>query len=946
MSSLSTTPNGGSDRGGWPISRREALRLLAAQMALAVSGCGKPDEEILPYIRQPERVVPGEPLRFATTLPLAGYGRGAVGVCIDGRPIKLWGNRSHPASLGATDVFTEAAIFGLYDPDRSRTVLQDGAIASWDMLLKALLPRRDAWRQNRREGLRLLTGRITSPTLLRQIDLLLAQNPGARWHAYEPIDDDAERAGTILAYGRPLTPLPRLGDADIVLTLDADPLGPGPDQIRNARAWSERRSRLDGLTRHYAVEAAPTLTGIKADERISLHPNRIEEIAAAVANAFGAGLPKPDLPRDVARFVEGCTRDLAERSGLVLGGRTLSPECHALVHWINARLRAPVDFIEPVDTVRGRSPDRLDALAEDLHGGRVETLVVLGANPVFDAPAELDMAAALKRATFSLHLGPYRDETAALCSWHVPESHALESWSDLRARDGTASVVQPLIRPLYDTRTAHDLLAILSGRMDAKTYDLVRETWRTVAGDDFETWWRKVLHDGVIAGTAATPLSVAVPAVPEIKPSRPSDGLAIVLRPSDAVWDGRFANNAWLQECPSPIAKQVWGNALALGPEEARKRDLAEGDVVRIEFGGKAIEAPVAIIAGHAPGVASLALGYGRMRAGAIGTGVGVSAYPLRSLADPWLVQSVRLSKADRRDEILNTQNYVRLDGSRRDLFPTISIAQIAAGAAVPQTPEKPPSLYPDWSYEGHAWGMVIDTAACIGCNACVVACQAENNVPVVGPEEIAQGRDMHWLRIDIYDHGTAERPQPGFQPVPCMHCEQAPCEPVCPVAASVHDHEGLNAQVYNRCVGTRFCEANCPYKVRRFNFFAYADGQEYANLGAEPFKAQKNPEVTVRTRGVMEKCTYCVQRISRARRAAEREHRPLADGEVTTACQDACPTRAITFGDLNLAGSAVQAGKKGPRHYVLLGHLGTRPRTTYLAEVKNPNPMLTGEGK
>ena len=403
----------------------------------------------------------------------------------------------------------------------------------------------------------------------------------------------------------------------------------------------------------------------------------------------------------------------------------------------------------------------------------------------------------------------------------------------------------------------------------------------------------------MIAGSTAKPVVVAGPRLPTIQPARAPDGLTVVLRPDDCLWDGSFANNAWLQECPKPITKQVWGNALALGPADAQRLGLVTGDLVRIEAQGRAVTGPVIVEPGHAPGVASLTLGYGRGRAGKIGTAVGCNTYALRTSDAPWMIDGVRLTKTGEMQEILNTQNYVRLQGEVRALYPVISLSDLAAGGSVGNETRPLPSLYPPWTSQGAAWGMVIDAAACIGCNACVVACQAENNVPVVGPEEIAHGRDMHWLRVDLYDHGTPEQPKPGFQPVPCMHCEQAPCEPVCPVAASVHDSEGLNVQVYNRCVGTRFCEANCPYKVRRFNFFAYADGQEYGNLGAEPLKAQKNPEVTVRTRGVMEKCTYCVQRISRARRAAETRGSPHRDGEVTTACQNACPTRAITFGDL-----------------------------------------------
>jgi molybdopterin-containing oxidoreductase family iron-sulfur binding subunit len=455
----------------------------------------------------------------------------------------------------------------------------------------------------------------------------------------------------------------------------------------------------------------------------------------------------------------------------------------------------------------------------------------------------------------------------------------------------------------------------------------------------------------VVPDSAAAPLTFGPPKLPAIADApAESNGLTLVLRADPCMWDGSYANNAWLQELPKPLTKQVWGNAIGLPPEEARRLGLRGGDLVRVQAGEHSVEAAVEIEPGHAAGVASLTLGYGRSRAGAIGNGVGANAYLLRRDESPWVLRNVTLHKAGRRRDILTTQNVVRApqDLTEDELqrrFPVLSLAALAQGDRPDAQTGPLPTLLSGRPLPPaeHAWAMVIDASICIGCNACVIACQAENNVPVVGPEEVARGRQMHWLRVDVYDHGTAERPEPGFQPVPCMHCEHAPCEPVCPVAASVHDGEGLNVQVYNRCIGTRFCQANCPYKVRRFNFFGYADGQEYANLGFDPYKAQKNPEVTVRARGVMEKCTYCVQRISAARRASERNHSPIAADEVTTACQDACPTRAIVFGDLAEPNAEVNERKRDARHYALLGHLGTRPRTTYLARLRNPNSAVGG---
>ncbi len=948
-------------KGGSGFSRRDALRLLAAHMTAALAACARPDESIVPYVRMPERITPGEPLRFATALSLSGYGRGVLVTSIDGRPIKVAGNPRHPASLGATDAFAEADILSLYDPDRSRAVQHEGEIAAWDTLLQALVPVRQRMSEQEGEGFRLLTGRVTSPTLARQLGDLLARYPKAIWHAHEPIDGEAARRGAEIAFGRPVSILPRLRGAEVIVTLDADPIGPGPDQVRNARTFGPGRTARardagDGaatMSRVYALETAPTLTGAQADHRVALAPHLVEEAALALANALGAGLRAAALPQEAAHLVEAAAADLQARKGhaLVLGGDTLSAPSHALVHWINARLEAPLDLIAPVDHPDGREPASLEALARDLDAGAVQTLVILDTNPVYTAPADLNFAAALAKAPLRLHVGRYADETAARCNWHVPLSHPLESWSDIRATDGTASIIQPLIRPLYGSRTVHEIMAALLDQSEQRAYELVRETWMPLASGDFEAWWTAALRAGVVPDSAAAKLELDAPQLPTIPDALPPpEGLALVLRPDACTWDGSYANNAWLQELPKPLTKQVWGNAVGLGPAQARRLGLQRGDIVRVQAGALSAEASIEIEAGVADGVASLTLGYGRSRAGAIGNRVGANAYALRHADSPWVLRNIVLQKTGRRGEILITQNRVR---SGQELapdelqarFPILGPATLPQGAKSVEQTAPLPSLLPDRPLPAaeHAWAMTIDTSLCIGCNACVVACQAENSVPVVGPEEVARGRQMHWLRVDVYDHGTAERPRPGFQPVPCMHCEHAPCEPVCPVAASVHDGEGLNVQVYNRCIGTRFCQANCPYKVRRFNFFGYADGQEYANLGFETYKAQKNPEVTVRARGVMEKCTYCVQRISAARRAGEREHRTLRDDEVTTACQDACPTRAIVFGDLTQANAAVNERKRDARHYALLGHLDTRPRTTYLARLHNPNPAAEG---
>ncbi|HVV92308.1 MAG TPA: 4Fe-4S dicluster domain-containing protein [Hyphomicrobiales bacterium] len=984
-------------------SRRDALKLLAAAVATAAAGCSAPPEELVPYVDMPEGLVPGEPRYYATALPLGGWARGVLGKTVDGRPIKVEGNPRHPASLGATDVFMQAAIMDLYDPARSQTVENAGQVATWPAFRAALAGRLAT------PGTRiaLLTGRLTSPTARRQIKALTARYPTLAWHVHEAAEDAAAAAGAAMAFGQPARVVPRLGDAAVVLTLDADPLGPGPMQVLHGRGFSRERTarRNDGrFVRLYAVESTPTLTGASADHRLALTPAAIGDFARLVAERLGAisppalrgrssrpgeatasrvnGTPSSQAeppapaypppqpspargqgvvaapgPGDWERFAAAVASDLMRAKGhaLVLAGPTQPPEIHALAHRMNGQLQAPVEVY--ADPLAGEGAADLASLVAAMRAGTVDALVILDANPVYDAPADLGFAAALRRVPLVVHAGPYRDETGAAASWHLPLSHAFESWSDLLAPDGTASIVQPLIRPLHDSRGLHEILAMLGGAEEPKGYDLVRATWQARhPGPGFEDWWRKALHDGVVADTrfpaiasdakqsGATGAAPAGPGLLRRAAPRNDGETTLVFLPDHSAWDGRFAANPWLQECPRPMTTEVWGNALGLGPDDARRLGLDSGDVVTITVAARTLTAPVCIQEGHAPGVASLTLGYGRTQAGPIGTGLGVSAYTLRTSGAPWAPAGVTIAKAQGRAALLATQHQFKLDAETRDILPTIGLAEVVGSTVTPKGAPGP-SLYPAVAYDGYAWAMVIDTTRCIGCNACIVACQSENNVPVVGPDEIAVGRDMHWLRIDAYRDATSRAPGPGFQPVPCMHCEKAPCEPVCPVEASVHDSEGLNVQVYNRCIGTRFCEANCPYKVRRFNFFGYADGQEYADLGADLVKAAHNPDVTVRARGVMEKCTYCVQRISRARRTAEKENRSIREGEVVTACQAACPTEAIVFGDRNAASDPVSRLATEPHHYALLAELDTRPRTTYLKRVRNPNPALEGEG-
>jgi molybdopterin-containing oxidoreductase family iron-sulfur binding subunit len=927
------------------IDRRKALALLAGGLASTLTSCGPPAEEIVPYVTMPEGVTPGLPLQFATAVPLSGYAQGVLATSYDGRPTRLDGNPKHPTSGGAIDIFAQAEIMSLYSPDRAQAVGHGDDIAAWSAFEGALAAQLAKEKARHGAGLRIVTGRITSPTLIRQLRALGEIFPEARWLRHEPIDDDATRAGTKLAFGQPYDLLPHIDRARTVLTLDADVLGPGPHQVLNAAAFAKVRqsqSLPEAFLRLYAVESMWRLTGANADERLALHPALMGNVALHIARALGAQVETGELPEHARRFVEAAANDLTTHKGqaMVLAGDTQSPEVHALCHWINAQLAAPVDLIPPVDINDKSHARSLQELVDDLDAGRARTLIVIDCNPVYASPSDLKIGDLFDKAEFSACLGPSNHETARRCQWRLPMSHALESWSDLRAVDGTASIVQPLIRPLYDTRSAHHLVGLLAGTLSADPYALVRETWAAQASGDFDANWKHWLHDGVIPDTVAKPVTPSAPKLPNIAPPQ-QPALTLVVAPDPSLWDGRFADNAWLQECPRPLTHEVWGNSLKLSRSDAAARELADGDVVRLSRGGVVVEAPVKIVPGQPVGVVAAALGSGRKHAGAIGSGVGFEVYPLRTIDAPWLIEGVGIEKTGAHMPLLTTQHHFKLDAEDKDILRTLPIADLPRGTASSRDRgEDLPSLLPQQNMDGHQWAMVIDTSVCIGCNACVIACQSENNVPVVGPEEVAMGRIMQWLRVDTYFVHGEERP-PGFQPVPCMHCEHAPCEPVCPVAASVHDGEGLNAQVYNRCIGTRFCQSNCPYKVRRFNWFAYSHDQAYANLGETSVEAQYNPDVTVRGRGVMEKCTYCVQRISRARRESEKTDTPIPDGRVVTACQSACPTRAIGFGDLNVKDAHVNALRHEPHHYAMLGHLGTRPRTTYLARLDNRNPAL-----
>jgi MoCo/4Fe-4S cofactor protein with predicted Tat translocation signal len=979
-----------------PVGRRGFLKLMGASLALAgVSACTRqPDERIVPYVRQPEDLVPGTPLFYATAMPLSGSGLGLLVETHEGRPTKIEGNPDHPASQGATDLFAQAAILDLYDPDRSQTLTNLGEIRPFGAFIGAMRTVMNAQQAKQGSGIRLLTATVASPTLAAQIDELLTRYPQARWIQWEPAGRHHAREGSRLAFGDYVDAQYAIDKADVILSIDADFLCAGPAGVRHARAFASRR-RIDGdasqMNRLYAIESTPTNTGTKADHRLPLRPSEIEPVARAVAAGLGVSGITGNPPGAAAAWVAPLLKDLQAHRGrsLVIAGDAQPPVVHALAHAMNQALGNVGATVVYTQTAEARPINQFASLADlvgEMNAGTVDLLLILGANPVYSAPPDLKFADALQKVPLRAHLGLYEDETAAWCQWHIPEAHFLEAWSDVRAPDGTVTIVQPVIAPLYQGKSAHEVIAALSDRPERPAYDLVREYWAKQSGlstqsptpppaaarqapakpgapapiapapaktmSPFDEAWRKWLHDGLIRNTAFPSKSVSLragfaqPAAGDGRSgaatgqAETGDSLDVVFQPDPSVYDGRFANNGWLQELPKALTKLTWDNAALISPATALRLRVVSGDLVDVVHGNRTLRIPIWIAPGHAPDCLTLHLGYGRTRAGRVGNRTGFDVNVLRISGSPFILTGVRVSRTGERYTLACTQDHWSLEG--RNLVRVATKGQFEKDPAFARKQELVAetgiSLYPAFKYEGYAWGMTIDQNVCTGCNACVVACQAENNVPVVGKDQVLNGREMHWLRVDRYYTGDIDSPDTYHQPMPCQQCENAPCEVVCPVAATAHSDEGLNDMVYNRCVGTRYCSNNCPYKVRRFNFLLYQDWT------TPSLKLLRNPDVTVRSRGVMEKCTYCVQRINQARAAAIREERRIKDGEILTACQSACPTDAIVFGDVNDPASRIARQKANPLNYALLAELNTKPRTTYFAIVRNPNLELEPE--
>jgi len=933
-----------------PVSRRRLMQLLGASLGLAgLTACTKqPPEKVVPYVRVPEEIVPGKPLFFATATTLGGFAQGVIVESNMGRPTKIEGNPDHPASLGATSIHSQAQTLALYDPDRAQVVVREGSASSWKTFLAAAAAVREKLVVQKGAGFRILTETVTSPSLAAQIRALLAEMPEARWHLYEPVSGDNARAGARIAFGDIVSPVYDLAKADVILALDSDFLTAGPGAVRYARDFSRRRdpNATGGMNRLYSVEACPTSTGATADHRLALSHTNVEMFARALASRVGAPAPPADTSAPAA-WLDAVAKDLIDRKGrcVVIPGEHQSAAVHALAHAMNVALGNvgnTVLLTEPIESNLEDQYASLASLIADLKAGKVETLLVLGGNPVHTAPARMGFLDAYRRAKLRIRVGLYDDETAAYSHWVIPEAHTLECWGDARAFDGTVTLMQPLIAPLYDGKTHGEVLSVFRGHGDRTSHDLLKQYWQSQRpGPDFDTFWRKSIHDGFIAGSSARPKTVALQAgFASALPNPPEfSGPEIQFRPDPNLYDGRFANNGWLQELPRPVSLLVWDNAALISPRMAQKNGVQNGDVVELRAAARALRLPVWILPGHAEDSVTVHLGYGRTRGGRLASGAGVNANLLRSPDSPWVAYAGEIRKTGGSYTLATVQMHHSMEG--RDVIRSAALADYRKDPRVFAHGEhgKLLSLYPERQYETYAWGMAIDLNACVGCNACTIACQAENNIAIVGKSEVVRGREMHWIRVDRYFSGELDAPDIHHQPVPCMHCEKAPCEPVCPVAATVHSNEGLNHMVYNRCVGTRYCANNCPYKVRRFNFLLYSDWT------SKSLEGLRNPNVTVRSRGVMEKCTYCVQRISTARIAAELEGRKIKDGEVVTACQAVCPAQAIHFGDLNDPASNVSKIKKDPRNYSLLEELGTSPRTTYLAHLKNPNPALVKAG-
>jgi molybdopterin-containing oxidoreductase family iron-sulfur binding subunit len=957
---------------GDEVSRRGFLKFMGASAALAgLAGCTRqPDEPIYPYVKAPEDLILGKPNYFATAFPFV---TGAVPLLVKTdqyRPIKIDGNPEHPYNQGSSDPFTQAALLDLYDPDRSQHVTYRGVNREWAEFAGAFRNKVISTKDG--TGIYFLSETITSPTLARQWREVQAKYPKATLVQYDPAIAGSSLATSGLSVRYDLL------DADVIVSLDADFLSGAayPGFHKLVRQYAERRKDPTKLNRLYAIESTPTTTGLKAEHRLGLRASEIPAFAAELAKAVGvAGVEPPAYAwtEEQKKYLTALAKDLKAHVGksVVISDLNQDRTVIALAVAINNILRNSqsasfmFDSTDLPDTFSQIT--NLKTLVADLNASKVDWLVILNANPIYSTPADLDFAVAFEKAKVTVHLGSHVDETGQNAQWHIPAAHFLESWSDARAYDGTVSILQPMIDPLYGGKTAHHFFQALLDEPGLSPYEAVHETWKPPIEGDFESGWRKALHAGWIEGTSSTtvPISAFLPEPSQrLKVPVPvsKDSLEIIFRPDPNVYDGRWANVGWLQELPKPVTNLSWDNAAIVSGATLTKYGLEEDDIVELSVNGRKVNAPVIVAPGHPDNSVTVHLGYGRSHAGRVGSGAGFNAYLIRTSDAPfytvgsmkkvpgkWGVAVTKSHYQDHRpkpfggqgngnnslegDEAINERGIIRY-ATLEEYEANPGFANEGEGHTAT---DKNNTLFPNWEYKENAWGMSIDMNSCTGCNACIVSCYAENNIAVVGKQQVRIGRNMQWLRIDTYFEGDLAAPRAHFQPMACQHCENAPCEQVCPVGATVHTPEGLNAMVYNRCVGTRYCSNNCPYKVRRYNFLLYSDFE------TESLKLMRNPDVTVRSRGVMEKCSYCVQRISAAKIEADKENRAVRDGEVVTACQQACPAQAISFGNINDKQSKVAKLQADERSYQVLADLNTRPRTKYVAAVLNVNPDLEG---
>ncbi|MCE9572588.1 MAG: Fe-S-cluster-containing hydrogenase [Deltaproteobacteria bacterium] len=979
-----------------PLSRRNFFRLMGASMALAGvagPGCQRYErEEIVPLSRRPEDQVPGTTLQYASTFELAGVAHPVLVGSYEGRPIKIDGNPFHPFTgdgadakvtdhrHGGSTAFVQASVLNLYDQDRSRGLSNRGKGADFNEFKAWLATNREAMKKDPSK-VRVLSEALSSPTLAQLRRKFLTDFPGAKWAEWEPISFDNERAGLKLAFGKSARAFAHLDRAETIVVLDGDIFVEHPAAMRYSRDWKASRgpeasSLGDGkMNRLWSVESSWSSTGAMADHRLALRAELVLPFAQALdAKLSSGGAPSAEFLNEakVAKFLTVLVEELGQNRGkaVVIAGRRQPPVVHALVARINEALGAPVDYYDDGDD-RLTHKEAIVELANDIKAKAVSHLFVLGGNPAYDAPNDLDLASAIASVENSVHLSEWDDETSEKTTWHVPRANYLESWGDARTWDGTWTIAQPLILPLYGGISALELMALVMG--DEQTSEkLVRG-----AVEGSGATWRKAVHDGFVASTAFPTLGAKVGQLPVVTLTASQQAgsrgtsakpvpLEVVFQYSSNTWDGRFANNAWLQETPDFFTKVCWDNYAIVAPATATEYGLETDSLITVELEGRKLELACYVMPGQAIGTIGLVLGGGRVKAGSKGgdgkTPVGFDTYKLRTSAALDLASGAKVT-AGSSYQLSGTQEHWDIRGGLDKDIGDKGIAERLPRLVkeVDQTeyrdgtegrawdaneesefwtdPDRGTSLFQEHTYEGHKWGMAIDLGSCTSCNACMVACQSENNIPVVGKAEVVRNREMHWIRIDRYFKGSPDDPQIVNQPVGCQQCENAPCEQVCPVGATLHSSEGLNDMVYNRCVGTRYCLNNCPYRVRRFNFLDW--NAEFKEARNRVRKLVMNPEVTVRMRGVMEKCTYCVQRIQNKKIKAKNEKRSVQDGEITTACQDACPTQAIVFGDLNDPKAWVTKFHKDRRAYSLLGELNTKPRTQYLARVRNPNPKL-----